>query len=134
MFCHFYVGLFCFSLQFWLCNFVDIYYIFLFSIIIVHGEKSATSMQCSVISISHYLIFTYCVYITTVYTFLHFANSASWDSLWLLCRRCPANSNDSIQSVIWWKKKLAKLGDAIAISKSETINDPLTHPLTDWQG
>ena len=27
--------------------------------------------------------------------------------------------------------KLAKLGDAIAISKSETINDPLTDPLTD---
>ena len=28
--------------------------------------------------------------------------------------------------------KLAKLGDAIAISKSETINDSLTH--SDWQG
>ena len=27
--------------------------------------------------------------------------------------------------------KLAKLGDAIAISKSETITDPLIHPLTD---
>ena len=27
--------------------------------------------------------------------------------------------------------KLAKLGDAIAISKSETINDPLADPLTD---
>ena len=28
-----------------------------------------------------------------------------------------------------WDQKLAKLGDAIAISKSETIN----HSLTDWQ-
>ena len=27
--------------------------------------------------------------------------------------------------------KLAKLGDAIAISKSETINDSVTDPLTD---
>ena len=27
--------------------------------------------------------------------------------------------------------KLAKLGDAIAISKSEAINDSLTHSLTD---
>ena len=31
-------------------------------------------------------------------------------------------------------KKFAKFGDAIAISKSETINHWLTHWPTDWQG
>ena len=29
-----------------------------------------------------------------------------------------------------FRNKLAKLGDAIAISKSETMNHSLTHPLT----
>ena len=31
----------------------------------------------------------------------------------------------------WTKHKLAKLGDAIAISKSETVTDWLTDPPTD---
>ena len=30
------------------------------------------------------------------------------------------------------KNKLSKLGDAIAISKSETMNHSLTDPLTHW--
>ena len=43
--------------------------------------------------------------------------------------------SDQVEFAILAKKrnkmnKLAKLGDAIAISKSETINDPLTDPLT----
>ena len=44
----------------------------------------------------------------------------------------------SILSRLRWyigllENKLAKLGDAIAISKSETMNDSLTHWPTDWQ-
>ena len=34
----------------------------------------------------------------------------------------------------FFQNKLAKLGDAIAISKSETITDSLTDWPTDWQG
>ena len=33
--------------------------------------------------------------------------------------------------IVSWENKLTKLGDAIAIFKSETINDPLTDPPTD---
>ena len=44
------------------------------------------------------------------------------------CTSGPSKAGDDESN------KLAKLGDAKAISESETINHSLTQPLTDWQG